>query len=91
MSPPVGPVRERVREFVLRGLQAQGLGSIGDEDSLQEAGYLDSLSIFQLIAFVEDEFGVRVPDDEITFDNFGSIDAIDRFVSARPTPRSARP
>lgn len=43
-------------------------------------GILDSLAMVSLIAKIEDAFGVRVPDDAVTPDNFQSVAAIARMV-----------
>lgn len=43
-------------------------------------GILDSLAMVSLIAKIEDAFGVKVPDDAVTPDNFQSVAAIARMV-----------
>jgi acyl carrier protein len=73
-------VRVLVRAFVLRSLDAQGVNEVGDQDSLLENNVVDSLGIFQLIAFLEESFGIRVRDEEIVLENFRSIDHVVAFV-----------
>ena len=77
--------RATIRLFVIEHLApAVGLGAtLGDEDDLIDSGVVDSLGIFQLIAFLEERFGIKIGDEEITPENFGTIAAIDRLVSAR--------
>ena len=82
-------VRALLRERVMDKLAPRGSAPIGDDDSLTDCGYLDSLTIFQLIAFVEDSFSVRVADDEITLDNFGTIGAVARLVAGKLDGRRA--
>jgi acyl carrier protein len=50
-----------------------------DEDLLG-AGILDSLSILRLVAFIEKTFGVQVPDEDVVYDNFQSINALSRYL-----------
>ena len=77
-------VRTTIRLFVTERLApAVGLGALGDEDDLIDTGVVDSLGIFQLIAFLEERFGIKIGDEEITPENFGTIAAIDRLVAAR--------
>lgn len=45
-------------------------------------GILDSLAMVSLIAKIEDAFGVRVPDDAVTPDNFQSVAAIAQMVDS---------
>jgi acyl carrier protein len=61
-------------------------GSWPDDDAdLFEHG-LDSLRIMRLLAFLEDELRVYIPDDEITPDGISSIRRISQLVE---THRSA--
>lgn len=74
-------IKEKVREFVLDAAQRKGLDSVTDEESLTENGVIDSLAIFRLVSFLEDNFGVRIADEEIVNDNFRSVNAIENFVA----------
>lgn len=47
-----------------------------DDDPLLRSGFLDSLTIVQLLEFIEAEFDVSVQDTDFDPDNFASIDAI---------------
>lgn len=50
------------------------------EDSLFERGLLDSMSIIELLAFIEERAGVRVPDTAVEPDNFETVQRIERLV-----------
>lgn len=41
-----------------------------------EGGLVDSLGLFKLIAFAEEQFDVRIAPEEIVFENFSTINAI---------------
>ena len=56
---------------------------LDDDDRLLERGVVDSMGIVEMLTFVEDEFGVKPADDEISEANFGSVRAIVRFVAAK--------
>lgn len=75
------PVKANLRQFVMENL-AQGKvgGVIGDDASLIDNGVIDSLGIFQLVSFLEQNYGVRVRDEEIVLENFKSINAIEEFL-----------
>jgi len=76
--------RAAIREFVLDRLApTSGRTDINDEDDLIDSGVIDSLGIFQLVAFLEERFGIAIGDEEITPENFGSVMAIERLVAAR--------
>ncbi len=80
--------RQRIRNYVLESLAPRGIESLEDDGSLLESGVADSLGVFQVIAFLEEEFGISIGDHEIVQRNFESIDAITAFVTrklAQPT------
>ena len=84
-----GGARETIRGFVLAQLEGRGFTQVEDATSLVESGVADSLGIFHLVAFLEQAFSIRVGDEEIIHDNFGSIDALVRFVDSKLPPPPA--
>ena len=77
-------VKGRIREYVLEEFaKSKGIDSITDDESLTKNGVIDSMGIFRLVAFLEEEFGVRVGDEEITHDNLESVNAIEKLVLAK--------
>ena len=78
-----GSVKDQVREVVLENARSKGINQVSDEQSLMESGIIDSLAIFRLVAFLEDNFRVRISDDEIIPENFQSVDEIEKFVSGK--------
>ena len=79
-----GQVKDRIREYVLEEFaKTKGIMEITDQEVLTKNGVIDSMGIFRLVAFLEEEFIVRVGDEEITHDNLESIDAIERLVIAK--------
>ncbi|MGA2743540.1 MAG: acyl carrier protein [Candidatus Sulfotelmatobacter sp.] len=79
-----GQVKDRIREYVLEEFaKTKGIMEITDQEVLTKNGVIDSMGIFRLVAFLEEEFNVRVGDEEITHDNLESIDAIERLVIAK--------
>ena len=57
--------------------------TLGDDDSLLKGGVVDSMGVLEVMSFLEETFGVRPDDDEITEANLGSLRAIARFVAAK--------
>jgi acyl carrier protein len=53
------------------------------DQSLVNSGAIDSLAILRLIAFVEEQFGVQVEDEELIPDNFETVNIIKDFVESK--------
>lgn len=56
---------------------------LADGDDLLAQGILDSLGFVELVEEVQARHEIAVADDEITEQNFGSIDAIAAFVARK--------
>ena len=74
-------VKDQIREFIQVQLaEPKGITSFTDDESLMETGVIDSLGIFRLVSFLEDELRIRVSDDEINADTLKSINTIEELV-----------
>jgi len=75
---------ERVRSFVDETfLYMRPDFELGVDDSLMGSGVVDSMGVMEMIAFLEEEFGVVVADEEVTEANLGTLNAIAGYVVAR--------
>lgn len=78
----------QVRSFVQENfLYMHSNFKLGDDDRLLEKGVIDSMSIVEMISFIEREFGVNAMEEDISDANFGSLAGIARFVSERQVCR----
>ncbi|MDQ6993615.1 MAG: acyl carrier protein [Mariprofundus sp.] len=65
-----------LKQFVFQELvQVSDPKKFSDDEDLLEAG-LDSMGIMRLVVFIEETFGVTLPDDEIEPDNLQSLNRI---------------
>ena len=80
----VEKIRERIYSFILEKLAApKGIASFTDEDPLMEIGVIDSLDIFRLVTFLEEELGVRIENQEINIQTLGSVQTIEQLVLSK--------
>jgi methoxymalonate biosynthesis acyl carrier protein len=66
-------VREQIRELVRR--HTDGV-AVGDDEDLFDSGYVNSLFVVQLVAWVEREFDVRLPLQSLVLDDLRTVAAI---------------
>ncbi|HMB10221.1 acyl carrier protein [Saliniramus sp.] len=55
--------------------------AIAGSDSLIQNDLMDSTGILELVAFLEDHFGISVADEDIMPENLDSIDRITAYVT----------
>lgn len=76
--------RERVRAFVVENfLFGDAAQAPSDEESLIENDIVDSTGVLELVAFIEDSFGISMADGDVVPANLDTIGRIAAFVSAR--------
>ena len=78
-------MRDRLRDFVRSELLRKPDYPLAADEPLITGGLIDSFSLAQIGVFVEDAFGVYLPDTDLTVAN---MDTIERMVTcilkARP-------
>jgi len=76
--------RQRIKQYILSNfLFSNDEGALGDQDSLVRGAILDSTGIYELIMFIEEEFGLSIAPEEMIPDNFDTLDAIDAFIARK--------
>jgi acyl carrier protein len=60
----------------------EGDGFASDQSFLQ-GGIIDSTGLLELIAFVEQQYGIAIADRELVPENLDSLDNISRFVARK--------
>jgi acyl carrier protein len=55
----------------------------GPEESLFDSGLLDSFALPDLVAAIEREFGIRIPDAELVPRRFDSIARIEQYIDSK--------
>ncbi len=80
----VADPRSRIRTFLAENLLFSTDGfPYGDEESLLETGVVDSTGILELVLFVEETFGLQVPDDDVIPDHFDSVARLAAYIESR--------
>ena len=57
--------------------------TLNNDLDLLSAGIIDSLGILRMVAFMEEELGIKVPDEDVVFENFQNIQCMARYVAER--------
>jgi len=54
---------------------------VENEESLFDRGILDSMALMELIMFIEDRTGLKVPAEEVIPENFETISRIEKLLN----------
>jgi acyl carrier protein len=58
-------------------------GALDPAESLFDSGVLDSFALPELVAALEQEFGIKIPDADLNADTFESVNKIAAYLHAR--------
>ena len=70
-------MKDTIIEYIQEDLLAgQEDVDISADEELLESGLVDSIGVMRLIGFVEETYGLKVPPQDMTIENFMSVNAI---------------
>lgn len=77
-------IENTIRSYVLENyLFTNDQSALNSSDSFLEKGVLDSTGILEVINFLEDEFGIKVEDEEMVPENLDSVNNIVAFIERK--------
>ncbi|MBK7857956.1 MAG: acyl carrier protein [Archangiaceae bacterium] len=76
-------LKEKVRTFITTNFYVADPSSLKDDQSLLEAGIVDSTGVLEVITFIEGELGVTVDDAEMVPENLDAVNNIVKFVQKK--------
>jgi acyl carrier protein len=81
-------VAAAVQEFIRQNFFYEG-PDLDPAASFMEGGILDSTGVLELVAFLEEKFGIKINDAELTPDNLDSLSRIAAFVERKAVGQKA--
>jgi len=77
-------IKDRLRLYILENfLFTDDQSELKDDDSFMEQGIIDSTGILEVIFLIEEEFSVKVENEDMIPDNLDSVNKIVRFVERK--------
>ena len=80
-------LNDELREFVTDNfMYGKPYKGFADDDSFLERGIIDSTGVMELVAFLEQQYGIQLQDRDLIPDNLDSINGLARFVESHLQP-----
>jgi len=74
-------VKDKIRGYIVENfLFSEDKTLLVDDKSFIDSGILDSTGILEIVGFTEEEFGIKVEDDEMIPDNLDSVSRLVGFI-----------
>ena len=76
-------MKDEIRAFITGELMHEPSYPLKDDEPLITGGLMASLDLVQLAVFIEEQFGARFDNSELTVDNMDTIDQIAANIAAK--------
>lgn len=74
------PMLQKLKSYIFQELVfVEQPDAFGEDEDLLQAG-LDSMSIMRLVLFIENEFGVVLPDNELVPENLQTLSRLENWI-----------
>lgn len=74
-------IREKIRHFITHDLMRDPRYTLKDDEGIITGGLMDSFALAELGVFVEDNFGVYIPDADLTVTKMNTLNLmVDRVL-----------
>ena len=74
-------MKNRLLQFITTDVLHGSVSDLQSNDDLLTTDTIDSMGVMRLVAFIEEACGRRIPPEDVTIENFVSIDAICGYLS----------
>ena len=77
-------LREQIRGFIIENFLFGDAAPLTDDAvSLLDNGIVDSVGVLEMVAWLEENHGLKVEDQELVPENFDSVERLIRFVERK--------
>jgi acyl carrier protein len=77
-------LREQIRGFIIENFLFGDTEPLTDDAvSLLDNGIVDSVGVLEMVAWLEENHGLKVEDQELVPENFDSVERLTRFVERK--------
>lgn len=75
-------IRDDIEQFIRDNFFFEG-ETLDADASFLETGIIDSTGVLELVGFLEERYGIKVADEDLTPENLDSLARIEQFVERK--------
>jgi len=76
-------MKEKIRNFIVENFLFGDAGELKEDTSFLNDGIIDSTGILELVDYIEENFGIKVEDDELVPENLDSIKNLEVYITKK--------
>jgi len=75
--------KKQIRTFIVENFLFGNADGLKDETSFLEEGIIDSTGVLELVTFLEEEFSIKVADEDLVPENLDSINNVTAYLQKK--------
>jgi acyl carrier protein len=79
-------MKDKISDYIRREISSDPTEEIGVNEDLFGGGIVDSIGMIKLITYLQEQFDVSVTAEEMTVENFMTVQSIINFLSEKQVP-----
>lgn len=76
-------LKTKIRSFITENFLFGNANGLKDTTSFLEEGIIDSTGVLELVTFIEEEFQIKVEDDDLIPENLDSINNVATYLAKK--------
>lgn len=72
-------MKPEVRSYIINELLSGK--TVQDDEELLVSGLVDSIGVMRLVTYLEQQYAIAIPPQDVTIENFATIDAIAAYLT----------
>ena len=76
-------IDEQLRNFIYSNFLLGQDFVLSGSDSFLEEGVIDSMGVLEVVAFLQETYGITVEDEELTPDNLDSFNNLEAYIARK--------
>ena len=79
-------IKGKLKNFIIENFLFGNADGLTDDTSFLEEGIIDSTGVLELVTYLEEEFNIKIEDDELIPENLDSINNVTAFLQRKTNP-----
>jgi acyl carrier protein len=76
-------IKSEIRKFIVENYLYGQDDGFKEDDSFMNKGLIDSTGVLELVSFIEEKYGISVPDEELVPANLDSVENLANFIRGK--------
>ncbi|WP_394748816.1 acyl carrier protein [Spongiimicrobium salis] len=72
-----------IKDYIINEVATERLTHIDVKEELLGSGIVNSMGMMRIVLFIEKQFQVKVPPEDMTLDNFRNIQKITEYITSK--------